>query len=176
MRPNTLARIEASSPCVVETHLDSTVPATSQELREVVARGQDGHDCGTTLNGISPRARHSTRCLGSQCLANRSHRFSCLVTESDEDLEGVPPTVLASDNAVRRLEGRVVTALVHMAGIDPEKLSDTATDPDCEPVVGQPFRRRILVLVPRQVVAHHSQFRICRSALRAVVGRACWTS
>ena len=41
------------------------------------------------------------------------------------------------------------TPVVHIADIDSDNLSDTATDPDNEPVVGQPRRRGRLVLVPQ---------------------------
>ena len=44
---------------------------------------------------------------------------------------------------------RSATPVVHIADIDSDNLSDTATDPDNEPVVVQPRRRRRLVLVPQ---------------------------
>ena len=55
----------------------------------------------------------------------------------------------ASDNAVREMLVRSATPVVHIADIDSDTLSDTATDPDNEPVVVQPRRRRRLVLVPQ---------------------------
>ena len=79
-----------------------------------------------------------------------ANRFSSLVGESDNEFNDVvPPTMPASDNAVREMLARSATPVVHIADIDSDNLSDTATDPDNVPVVVQPRRRRRLVLVPQ---------------------------
>ena len=77
----------------------------------------------------------SVRVVPSTAVANR---FSSLARESDDEQDpedAIPPTVLASDHAVRQMLSRDTTPVVHMVGIDSENLSDTATDPDCEPAV-----------------------------------------
>ena len=79
-----------------------------------------------------------------------ANRFSSFVVESDNEFNDVvPPTLPASDNAVREMLARSATPVVHITDIDSDNLSDTATDPDNVPGVVPPRRRRRLVLVPQ---------------------------
>ena len=90
------------------------------------------------------QAQHAMPCVRVVPSTAVANRFSSLATESDDeqDLEdAIPPTVPASDHAVRQMSREV-----HMVGIDSENLSDTATDLG-EPAVVRPVRRRRLVLV-----------------------------
>ena len=125
------------------------VIATSQELREErVCTDTIIDDLEPDLTEIQPSMPGVLRVGPPTVVANR---FSSLAAESDDDLEAVvPPTVPASDNAVREMLARSATPVVHIADIDSENLSDTATDPDDnEPVVVQLRRWRRLVLVPQ---------------------------
>ena len=111
VRPNmgrdVMARIEAGSHC-------SSVPATC---------GHSAQECADTIvddlerDLTESQAQHampSVRAVPSTAVANR---FSSLATESDDeqDLEdAIPPTVPASDFAVRQMLSREI----HMVGID----------------------------------------------------------
>ena len=188
MGRHVIARTEASNACTAEIQLCSAVPATSQDLRDVIACGHRAHGCiDTVLDNLerdlveSWAAQHATpgvlRAAGvegsrsSSLAVLATNRFCGLATDSDDEHEpevnqgSGHVCVPASDRAAREVlaripfdgeradppgsDGRVAVPVVHIAGIDSENLSDTATDHDCKPVVAQPLRRRRLALVPQ---------------------------
>ena len=112
---------------VIARVAESTVPATSQELSEVgVCTDTIVDDLERDLTEIQ-HSMPSVLRVGPPTVA----------AESDDELDGVVPTVPASDNAVREMLARSATPVVHLADSDSENLSDTATDPT--PVGGDWF-------------------------------------
>ena len=101
VRPNTgrdvIARVE-----------ESTVLATSQELREAgVCTDTIVDDLERDLTEIQHSMPGVLRVGPPTVVANR---FISLAAESDDELDGVvPPTVPASDNAVREMLARSAT-------------------------------------------------------------------